>query len=167
MPRAFDPPTTDAESPDVRRASPPVIRDLSRSECEAILARHNVGRVAYASGPRVDIEPINYVYADGWIYCRTSRGTKVAIIEHHHWVAFEVDEVDSLFDWRSVVVRGGAYFLDSDSPPVEQHSFAHGVDLLRNLVPGTGTEHDPVPFRLLVMRVHLDEVTGRAATPGA
>jgi nitroimidazol reductase NimA-like FMN-containing flavoprotein (pyridoxamine 5'-phosphate oxidase superfamily) len=145
----------------------PIIRDLSRDECETILAGHNVGRLAFGIPSRVDIEPINYVYADGWIYCRTSRGTKVALIEHHPWVAFEVDEVASLFDWRSVVVRGSVYFLDSDSPPVDQHSFAHGIDLLRELVPGTGTADDPVPFRLLVMRIHLDEVTGRASMPGA
>jgi hypothetical protein len=136
---------------------------LSRTECEAILARHNVGRIAYARDSRVDIEPINYVYADGWIYCRTSRGVKVVTIEHQHWVAFEVDEVDGLFDWRSVVVRGGVYFLNADSPLADEHSFAHGVELLRNLVPGTVTAHDPVAFRRLVMRIHLDEVTGRAA----
>jgi uncharacterized protein len=148
-------------------ASRPTIRDLSRAECEAILARNHVGRIAYAGEGRVDIEPLNYAYADGWIYCRTSRGVKVAIIEHHRWVAFEVDEVDGLFDWRSVVVRGAVYFLNSDAPPVDQHSFVHGIELLRDLVPGAGTERDPVPFRLLVMRIHLDEVTGRAATPDA
>jgi uncharacterized protein len=142
----------------------PVFRDLSRSECEELLARHNVGRLAYANGTRIDIEPIHYVFADGWIYCRTSRGTKVSVIEHHRWVAFEIDEVDGLFDWRSVVVKGAAYFLDSESPAVDQHSIARGVELLHALVPGTGTEKDPVPFRLLVMRIHLDEVTGRAST---
>jgi len=146
------------------RADEPVIRDLSRAECEAILARHNIGRLAFAAATRVDIEPIHYVFADGWIYCRTSRGTKTAILAHHRWAAFEVDEVEGLFDWRSVVVHGAVYFLDSDSPPVDQHSFAHGVELLRQLVPGTGTTSDPVPFRLLVLRLHLDEVTGRAAT---
>jgi nitroimidazol reductase NimA-like FMN-containing flavoprotein (pyridoxamine 5'-phosphate oxidase superfamily) len=151
----------------MRPANAPVIRELSRGECEAILTRHNVGRLAFATGAHVDIEPINYVFSDGWVYCRTSRGTKVAIIEHHRWVAFEVDEVDSLFDWRSVVVRGGAYFVDSDSPAVDQASFAHGLALLRDLIPGTGTDHDPVPFRLLVMRIHADEVTGRASTPAA
>ncbi len=145
----------------------PTIRDLSRAECEALLARHHVGRIAYASGARVDIEPINYVFADGWIYCRTSRGVKSAILPHHRWAAFEVDEVKGTFDWRSVVVHGAVYFLDSDSPPVDQHSFAHGVELLRELVPGTGTADDPVPFRLLVLRLHLDEVTGREATSGS
>jgi nitroimidazol reductase NimA-like FMN-containing flavoprotein (pyridoxamine 5'-phosphate oxidase superfamily) len=145
----------------------PIIRDLSRAECEQLLARNNVGRIAYAAGPRVDIEPIHYVFTDGWIYCRTSKGVKSAILAHHRWAAFEVDEVKGTFDWRSVVVRGAVYFLDSDSPPIDQHSFAHGVEQLHQLVPGAGTENDPVPFRLLVLRLHLDEVTGRAATPAS
>jgi uncharacterized protein len=145
--------------------SGPRIRELSRAECEALLTRNNVGRLAYAHAARVDIEPLNYVFSDGWIYCRTSRGAKIAVIEHQPWVAFEVDEVDALFDWRSVVVRGGAHFLDTGSTAVRQHAFAHGVELLRQLVPGTGTDHDPVPFRQLVMGIHLDEVTGRAASP--
>jgi len=143
--------------------SKPAIRDLSRVECEAILAQHNIGRLAFAAGPRVEIEPISYVFADGWIYCRTSRGTKTAILTHHRWVAFEVDEVEGLFDWRSVVVHGAVYFLDSDSPPADQHSFAHGIELLRQLVPGTGTDQDPTPYRIVVLRLHLDEVTGREA----
>lgn len=142
----------------------PTIRDLSRSECEEVLARHNLGRLAFAAGARVEIEPINYVFSDGWIYYRTSRGTKTAILAHHQWAAFEVDEVEGLFEWRSVVVHGAVRSLDSDSPAVDVQSFTHGLELLRALVPGTGTDEDPVPFRLTVLRLHLDEVTGRAAT---
>ena len=143
----------------------PIIRDLSRAECEALLSRHNMGRLAFAAASRVDIEPIHYVFADGWIYCRTSRGTKTAILSHHQWAAFEIDEVAGLFDWRSVVVHGAVYFLDSESPAVDRHSFVHGVELLGQLVPGTGTSDDPVPHRLVVLRLHLDEVTGREARP--
>ena len=61
------------------------------------------------------------------------------------------------------MVHGAVYFLDSDSPPIDQHSFARGVDLLHNLVPGTGTDRDPAPFRVMVLGMHLDEVTGREA----
>jgi uncharacterized protein len=153
----------EAKSTAVPSASGPVFSDLSRDECETLLTRHHVGRIAYADAHRVDIEPINYVFADGWIYCRTSGGMKTAILAHHPWAAFEIDEVDGLFDWRSVVVRGAVYFLDSDSPVVDQQSFEHGADLLRKLVPGAGTEHDPVKFRTLVLRLHLDEVRGRMA----
>jgi uncharacterized protein len=144
----------------------PRIRELARDEMEAILARNNVGRLAYAFRDRVDIEPINYVYANGWVYCRTSRGSKVDTMGHHPWVAFEVDEVRGIFDWRSVVVRGAAYALHADSPEDERNAFAPGVALLKQLVPGTLEGDDPVPSRQIVFRIHLDEVTGREATPG-
>lgn len=141
----------------------PRIRELDRVEMEAILARNNVGRIAYAFQDRVDIEPINYVYANGWVYCRTSRGAKLDMMWHHRWVAFEVDEVRGIFDWQSVVVRGAIYVLGADSPEDERNAFEPGLALLKQLVPGTLGGNDPVPFRQVVFRIHLDEVTGREA----
>ncbi len=44
----------------------PRIRTLGREECAQILARNHVGRIAYADGG-VEIEPLNYVYHDGWL----------------------------------------------------------------------------------------------------
>ena len=85
---------------------------LERDEIDALLARHNVGRIAYTFRDRVDVEPINYVYRDGWIYLRTGPGSKLTTLARHPWVAFEVDEVDGPFDWRSVVGRGGELARD-------------------------------------------------------
>lgn len=145
----------------------PRIRELSRVEMEALLARNNVGRIAYAFQDRVDIEPINYVSANGWVYCRTSHGAKLELMGHHRWVAIEVDEVLGVFDWQSVVVRGATYVLKADSPDDERNAFAPGLALLRQLVPGTLEGDDPVPFRQVVFRIHLDEVTGRESKSGA
>lgn len=142
----------------------PQFQELGRSECETILGRNHVGRIAYAFHDRVDIEPIHYVFADGWLYGRTSRGSKLATIAHHRWVAFEVDESEGLFDWRSVVVKGSFYVVDPDTSTHQDPAFARGVALLRSLLPETLTGADPVPFRRSVFRIHLDEVTGRAAT---
>ena len=74
----------------------PVFRALERRECEAVLARNRVGRLAFSFHDRVDIEPIHYVYADGVLYGRTAPGSKLTTIEHHRWVAFEVDDVEGL-----------------------------------------------------------------------
>lgn len=144
----------------------PQFRELSRPECDAILARNHVGRLAYATRNRVDIEPLHYVYADGWIYGRTSAGAKLETTGHGWWpVVFEVDEVEGLFSWRSVVVRGGFYTVDGEGAAWEQTEWARGVELLRGLVPATFTEHDPVPHRTVLFRIAAQEVTGRSATP--
>lgn len=152
------------------------IRELSREEIDAILLRNNVGRIAFSFHDRVDIEPINFVYKDGWIYGRTSRGTKLEAIAHNKWVAFEVDEQVAFLRWRSVVVKGAFYVLTALSPPTpdatdtalrEDAAFNQGVALLRSLLADTLLASDPTPFRHTVFRIHLDEVSGREASPPA
>jgi uncharacterized protein len=142
----------------------PVIRSLDRSECEVILARNHIGRVAYALHDRVDIAPLHYVFLDGWLYGRTSHGAKLGIVAHNHWVAFEVDEVAAVLDWRSVIVRGGWYPYDA-APPSEHAAWDRGIAALRQLVPDTLTPNDPVPFRTVVFRIHAAEITGRECRP--
>ena len=53
----------------------PLFAVLNRfEECEDILARNTVGRLAFALQDRVSVLPVHYVYEDGWIYGRTSAG---------------------------------------------------------------------------------------------
>jgi uncharacterized protein len=142
----------------------PAIRKLDGDACEAILARNHVGRLAYARGSRIDIEPVHYVYADGWIYGRTSPGRKMEMIGGH-WrpVAFEVDEAEDLFRWRSVVVHGGFYPVPREWVSGENPVWSRAVELLRTLVPQTFCEDDPVPERSVVFRIAVQEITGREA----
>ena len=140
----------------------PTFRELDRAECDLVLARNAVGRIAFSLHDRVDIEPIHYVYADGWIYCRTSAGTKLATIAHNRWIAFEVDEVQSAFDWRSVVVHGSVSVIAPDVP-AGRHG-PRALELLRGLIPQTLDAGDPVPFRDVLLGVHVDTVRGRAAS---
>jgi nitroimidazol reductase NimA-like FMN-containing flavoprotein (pyridoxamine 5'-phosphate oxidase superfamily) len=141
----------------------PHFRELDPAECTALLERHHVGRMAFSKKDIVDIEPIHYVFDDGWLYGRTQPGTKLEILTHHRWIAFEVDEVDALFDWRSVVVKGGFYLLRGDGSTQEQEIYDHGVEVLRRLVPETLTPDDPLPERAILFRIHINEMFGREA----
>ncbi len=140
----------------------PTFRELSREESEAILTRNHVGRVAFSYHDHVDIEPIHYVHTDGWIYGRTTHGTKLRTLAHNRWLAFEVDEIDALFDWRSVVVKGALYVLE---PNGHQNTvYEKAVAELRRFIPESLTEGDPTPDRTVLFRIHLDQVSGRAAS---
>src|SRR5688500_2206575 len=81
--------TTPRQGTRAARASGPEFGVLTRDECERVLARNNVGRLAFSFHDRVDIEPIHYVFADGWLYGRTSPGSKLVPMAHNHWIAFE------------------------------------------------------------------------------
>lgn len=149
------------------------IRELARHEIEAVLARNNVGRVAFVLNGDADIEPINYVYRDGWIYGRTSQGTKLDAIARKSRVAFEVDEVKDIFDWTSIVVKGQVSVMHSESSshqgPADTSwhpdaEFTAGISALRALLPATFKSSDPASFRHTIFRIHLDEASGREAT---
>lgn len=148
----------------MRDNSSPTFSWLDRAESEAILSRHHVGRIAYSFHDRIDIEPIHYAYEDGWIYGRTSPGAKLTTLAHHRWVAFEVDEADGPFDWRSVVVHGAVSLLTSEASTASEADAIHGLAVLRRFLPSTLTENDPAPFRTVLFRLAAAEITGRRAT---
>lgn len=162
----------EAKSPPPKGARPvhtkpaPSFSTLDSSECERILSRNHVARLAFSFHDRVDIEPVHYVYDRGSMFGRTSPGTKLTTLAHSHWMAAEVDEVDGLFDWRSVVVHGSLYTVSPDVPGAESAAWARGVEVLRALIPETGTAADPVAFRSVIFQIRIEQLTGRAATPG-
>jgi uncharacterized protein len=141
----------------------PSFVELPHADAVALLERNHVGRIAYAFHDRVDIEPIGYVYRDGWIYLRTSPGAKLATLHHHQWIAFQVDDVQSPFDWQSVVVHGTTYFLDPNRGPHDRTEYDAALDVIRSIDPGALTERDLTPERTHLFRVHAGEITGRQA----
>lgn len=145
----------------VPNSPPPTFRELTRAECEEVLARNHIGRIAFSYHDHVDIEPIHYVYADGWIYGRTAAGSKLRTLAHNRWLAFETDEIEALFIWRSVVIKGALYLLEPTSSPAGVYEMAIGK--IRQLVPAAFGEADPTPSRNVVFRIHVDQLTGRMA----
>jgi uncharacterized protein len=140
------------------------IRTLSADECQALLASHHIGRLAYAYKQRVDIEPLHYVADGEWLYLRTGHGTKVAMLEHQPWVALEVDEVHGLFDWQSVVVHGSVQVLDAHGAPADKALWQHAVETFRRIVPLAFASGDPTPQRDVMLRVHVSQIEGRTAS---
>lgn len=138
----------------------PTFRTMDREESEGLLGRNHVGRIAFAVHDQVNIEPIHFVYADGMIHGRTSPGTKVDVLQHVPWIAFEADEVEDVFKWKSVVVRGTFFVLDASYMAAEH---ARTLELMRAIVPETLTSDDPTPQRNVLFRIDVREITGRAA----
>ena len=144
----------------------PLFTVLDRfNECEAILTRNSVGRIAFALQDRVSIVPIHYVYEGGWIYGRTAAGGKLREILRNRRIAFEVDEHSQLFEWRSVVVRGPLYLIEPGTLPSDRRIYTKAVSLIRRVLPSALADSDPVPFRDQLFRIRAVEISGRASGP--
>jgi uncharacterized protein len=137
---------------------------MSRPECEALLARNLVGRIAFADRAHVDIVPISYVFTEGWLYARADAPMRTAI-RRNRWVAVEVAEVRDVRRWRSVVVRGACYPVRGTGSPTGDAAAARGVDLLRAKVPPIAAAGIDTGVAAIIYRIHADQVTGLSAAP--
>jgi nitroimidazol reductase NimA-like FMN-containing flavoprotein (pyridoxamine 5'-phosphate oxidase superfamily) len=140
-----------------------IFREMTRDDIEAMLLRNNVGRLAFSFHDRVDIQPIHYVYEHGWLYGRTSEGDKIMALTHNQWVAFEVDEVNDVFNWRSIVIHGSFWLLHPRGSAHAEELWVKAAELMNRIVPGSLTEKDPVPFRQTLFRIAVSDVRGREA----
>lgn len=104
---------------------------LSREECAEILARNHVGRLAYRDGRQIHIVPLGFVARDDVLFLRSAYGTKMEALSRDPFVAFEVDEIDGPFDWRSVVVQGTIYVVERDGSAAERRA----AEAIRSVMP--------------------------------
>ena len=140
------------------------IRELTADEMHSLLSRNHVGRIAFSFHDQVDIRPIHYVFADNWLFGRTSPSDKLRTLRHNQWVAFEVDEVQGPFDWQSVVAHGSFYRLSDENSPQYIALREEALRLLRSFAPETLRDTDPAPFRTELFAIAIDRLTGRAAS---
>jgi len=138
----------------------PLFDELSVADCERLLERTHVGRLAFALHDVVEVVPIGYHFEKGWIYGRTSPGGKLTTIDRNRRVAFEVDEVSGPLEWKSVIVHGSFYLLDPESGDETRAK-------LERIFPGAFSEADPVSFRNQFFGISIEEISGRMAKPEA
>ena len=81
-------------------------------------------------------------------------------------VAFEVDEHEDLFNWKSVVVHGPLYLIEPDTGEHEKAAYTIALRLLRRILPSTLEGGDPVPFRNQLFRIQVSEISGRFSEHG-
>ena len=147
-------------------APPPVFDELDSTQCHIILDRNRVGRIAYSLHDQVDIAPVHYVRRGSWLYGRMAPGTKLTTLTRSPWVAVEVDEIEGLFEWRSVVVHGAFYHLTPGGTTYDVNAWETGIEALCELIPTTFLRSDPIPFRTVMFRISIDRLSGRSARPG-
>lgn len=136
------------------------IRELDRGDIDAILGRHIIGRLAFVRGDRIDVIPVNYAYRGGSIYGRTAAGGKLEHIATEGTpVAFQVDEIRSGHDWRTVLVHGSFRII---GPETGEEAWMRALGAVRRLQKHALRREDPFPERSRIFRILVEQATGRA-----
>jgi uncharacterized protein len=151
----------DRPVPPAERLPAAVLRTLSPRQCEALLARNMVGRIAFAHRGQVNIAPMLYIFVDGWLYARADAAMRTAL-QHNRWVAVEVAEVKGVADWQSVVVRGACYSTMGGGSTADV-AVSDAIAQLRRKLPEMSRPGSGARFRTAIYRVHVDQLTGYSA----
>lgn len=150
-----------------------MIGDLSKAQIEHLLQAQVVGRIGCCEGNRAYVVPVAFVYLDGCIYGHSGVGQKVEMMRANPNICFEVDQIDNLSNWRSVIVWGTYEELNGED---RENGLRLLVERLAPLV--TGESSHPTPHdgpdvgstmhvlnrssrHGVVFRIKLDEMTGR------
>src|SRR5579864_6430013 len=138
-----------------------MLGDLSRAEIENMLHENVIGRIGCHAFGRTYVVPITYVYDGSAVYARSAEGMKLHMMRENPRVCFEVDSMDGMANWKSVIATGVFQELHGDD------AAKHGswlVDELQTRLegpPGETVHPRRGSSTGVVYRIVLEEKAGR------
>lgn len=79
---------------------------LDRKQIDRVLSGGTVGRIGVHGEGRTYVVPTTYVFDGDSVYCHSAVGLKVRMMRANPDVCFQVDEIDDMANWRSVIAWG-------------------------------------------------------------
>jgi uncharacterized protein len=137
--------------------------ELNNSEIEDLLRSQVVGRIGCHSDGKPYIVPITYAFDGQYILGHTSEGLKVDILRQNPSICFQVDKVDNMTNWQSVIVWGLFEELQGyEARLAMQKLIAHMEDLNNRDQNGIETHQlETGGIKTVVYRINIFEKTGR------
>jgi uncharacterized protein len=147
-----------------------MIGRLGIEQIEEFLASNNIGRIGCRDEDMVYIVPINYIYDGKYIIGHSVAGMKIAMMRKNPRVCFQVDEIKSSVDWKSVVAQGKYEELTDERERYRAMKlFVKGTFKLKiseTAMPPELSENRihpraPENIRTVIFRIVLEEKSGR------
>lgn len=106
-----------------------MIKKLEETEGTALLSRNYIGHLAFIDQSSPYIIPITYFFdkEDRCILSYSSEGHKIKAMRRNKQVSLCVDEIDSVNQWRSILVHGEFEEVDGSDAKMLLHRFSEGV----------------------------------------
>jgi nitroimidazol reductase NimA-like FMN-containing flavoprotein (pyridoxamine 5'-phosphate oxidase superfamily) len=149
-----------------------LIHELTPVQCDEVLGRASVGRLACARNDQPYIVPIFLYFdiSDNSLYSFSTLGQKIDWMRDNPKVCVAVDEISERFHWTTVIVFGHYEEIRDSAREADVRRRAYELFQKRPewWLPGTGKlttgeeHHTPVIFRI---QVH--KASGRRAARGS
>jgi len=79
---------------------------LNTTEIEDLLKQQVLGHLGCYSEDNIYVVPISYAYDGEYIYCHSLEGVKINTMRNNPRVCFQVDKMENMANWKSVMTWG-------------------------------------------------------------
>jgi hypothetical protein len=83
-----------------------MLGELNPEEVEDLLRSELTGRIGCHADGRTYVVPITFAYRSDSIYCHSADGMKLKMMRKNPVVCFEVDRIEDIGNWKSVIATG-------------------------------------------------------------
>jgi len=141
---------------------------LTPAQIEEVLTKEVVARIGCFANGRPYVVPITYTYDGESIIGHSAHGMKIDMMRRNPNVCVEVDHVDDLASWRSVIAWGKYEELTGEAAFVAIEALVKRLEPLTVSQTSIPTVHharphgrEPIAEGVIVYRIRLTEKTGR------
>ena len=143
---------------------------LSAEASKEILQSNILGRIGCYDGSRIYVVPVHYVFDGKYIIAHSVVGMKIRIMRYNPQVCFEVDQMQSMTHWKSVIVWGQYQELDNERERYAAMKLfverTMHMKISETAIPPELSENrvhprSPGNIRPVVYRIVIEDITGR------
>jgi nitroimidazol reductase NimA-like FMN-containing flavoprotein (pyridoxamine 5'-phosphate oxidase superfamily) len=143
-----------------------MLGELDEEQIDLVLSSEIIGRLGCIAYGRPYIVPITYVYDGRAIYAQSAEGMKLQAMRENPEVCLEVEQVRSMANWRTVVVRGRFEELLSDEEARALALLATRLHRIETSATARLVQHEDIVRRErlrrpILFRIRVEERTGR------
>jgi len=147
-----------------------MIKNLEHKEIMYLLSHNYIGYLAYLYRKRPFVVPITYYYykKDQVLICYSGEGHKINAMRKNNSVSLSIADIDSVSNWKSVMVEGIFEELIGSNAKSSLHTFSLGVKgVIRKKEQqnlhfisefSSKIYNDEVP---IVFQIKIQEITGK------
>ncbi|MBI1767176.1 MAG: pyridoxamine 5'-phosphate oxidase family protein [Bacteroidetes bacterium] len=149
-----------------------MIGELTSDQIDQVMFRQIIGRIGCSDAGKLYVVPIAFAFDGNYIYAHSKEGKKIKMMRKNPEVCFQVDVIDNMAHWRSVILWGRYQELKSERE--RQRAMKLLMDRIGALQTGETShskEYSQAPQivekkkRAITFRIEVQEKTGRFEKP--
>jgi len=140
------------------------IHQITEAECRLVLSRGSTGRLGCALNDQPYIVPVSFAYESDSIYVFATFGQKIEWMRMNPQTCMQVDEIENVTQWVSVIANGKYEELPEDDRPHARNLLEQRHTWWLNALAERRSRVEDLLVDPLFFRIRIESLSGLRAT---